>query len=46
MYDKVFCPLLVLRKRCLSFAKLFALSILQCGTNFESDLKIIQSIIF
>ena len=33
MYDKVFCPVLLLRKGCLSFAKLFLVSILQCGAN-------------
>ena len=41
MYDKVFCLVLVLRKWCLSFAKLFLVSILQCGAiqRFHSDKK-------
>ena len=33
MHDKVFRPVLLLRKGCLSFAKLFLVSILQCGAN-------------
>ena len=32
-YDKVFCPVLVLRKECLSLAKLFLVSTLRCGAN-------------
>ena len=35
MYDKVFCAVLILQKGCLSFAKLFLMSILLYGASLE-----------
>ena len=43
-YDKVFCPVLVLRKGCLSLIKLFLVSILQCGT-FKDFIQIKRTVV-
>ena len=45
MYDKVFCPELVLWKGCLSFAKLFLVSILQFGANSKIESYCIYALV-